>query len=99
MTKIILLSIMCMSASISFADPFMGEGKQNYIRRCESSAEVPGFSRPQITKMCECIADGQEIRWYELLDSIRQSEHPDEIQEKVYIIMKEISEECYVRIK
>lgn len=99
MKNIIITFMMCIIPFSSLADPFMGEGKHNFIKRCEDSAEVPGFSKLQIIKMCECVANESEIRWYDIISSVNQDDSPYKLQQKANAMMGEISQECYMRVK
>lgn len=54
------------------ADPFMGEGKQNYIDRCVDNTEIPDYSQSEIKEFCECFADKVEKGYEEMLIKIER---------------------------
>ncbi len=75
------------------------KGRKIIKKRCINSVEIPCFSKIKIEEMCECLADNSELRWYDLVNSVKQTDSPYELQQKSNNMMKEITEECYMKIK
>ena len=90
---IVFIGIVFPSISSS-ADPFMGEGKQNYIDRCVSTAEVPGYSIAEKRKYCECFADKLEESYPKIMKTLENSGSLEKAQKVANEIAEKVAIEC-----
>lgn len=75
--------ILLLISALAYADPFMGEGKQGYIKRCTNTASVPGLSGAEKNKFCICLANKLETAHPAAIKSIKKSDTMAVAQQKM----------------
>jgi hypothetical protein len=79
---------------ITFADPFIGEGKQAYIKRCISTSEMPEYSITAKEKFCKCFADKLGKGYQEVLESTKPNDSMAVAQQKMDNMAQRFAKEC-----
>ena len=91
---VFLISIYPLPILFGAPDAFMGEGKENFIKRCLHSAEMPGFSQLEKEQLCKCYANKLESGYSDVLKSITNNDSIETAQRKMDNYMQKFFLEC-----
>jgi hypothetical protein len=92
--KVIILFVTFAAASFASPDPFMGEGKQGYIKRCISTSEMPEHSSAEREAFCRCFANKLESGYEDVLKSISPNDSVALAQEKMNSMAQQFARAC-----